>query len=493
MPGAAARERAVVITGSLTLVFTAWGLGCVQLWALHTLLFGSACTFALSIIPLTRNWNGTDGQHGNVQNFKRLLEFPVFWLGLLFLIYIGIQGMNPSWVQVKGENGWWVEELSAVSWLPSGVRADYQSMNAFRVMASFSAAHLLVCGLWIGLRRRKSVLRVLWIFSISGFLMAVLAILQKFTGADAVYWRIPSPNPSFWGTFFYRNEATIYLTLVITATATLYFYYFKQVERRGRSSGPHLLVFFFVVVIYTSIALALSRGGILFGGVVTAAFLSTVIFSLLYSPTIMKSVPLILITIILLGSCGYVAFNEIDVDAIKKRFGDVEETILNADKDSRVITTKVTWEMAQEKLWYGWGAGSWRYIFPMYQKSYPEIYYQRYDQKRGWLGRRVYHYAHNDVVQFLCEYGIIGCSLLLLIFAYWIGCLLFRASEQPLGAFMLMVGMIMALCHAFVDFVFQNPANWLVLNAVICLCIKIFMLDTKRRKLSKRMEWGVRY
>ena len=67
--------------------------------------------------------------------------------------------------------------------------------------------------------------------------------------------------------------------------------------------------------------------------------------------------------------------------------------------------------MAKEELWLGWGAGSWRYIFPMYQKSYPEIYYQRYHPRHGWKGRRVYHYAHNDVVQFLCEYGIVGCSL----------------------------------------------------------------------------------
>ena len=481
VPAIAVREWAVLVTGGLTLAFTAWGLGGVQLWSLHTLLIGGALTFLLSLMPLTREWNGTDGQHGNLKNFRRLLRFPVFWLGLLFLVYIFIQGMNPAWIQKKSEAGWWLEEFGGIPWLPSGVNADYRSVNAFRVLVGFGAAHLLVCGLWVGLRRRKSILRLLWIFILSGCGMAVLAIIQKFTGADAVLWRVESPNQSFWGTFFYRNEAVAYLSLVITATSVLYFYYFDRAERRGLSSSPHLLLFFFAAIIYTSVALALSRGGIIFCGMVTAVFFCAVIVRLLCSSGVYKSIPLILITFILLSSGSYVAFKQIDLEAVQVRFGDIEETIREADKDSRMITTKVTWKMAQERLWFGWGAGSWRYVFPMYQKSYPEIYYQRYDRKRGWVGRKVYYYAHNDVAQFLCEYGIIGCSLLLLIFAYWIGRQWFGGSGHAYGMLMIHTGMAMALCHAAVDFVFQSPVNWLTLNAVICICVKLFLLDSRRR------------
>ena len=168
VPAIAPRELAVFCTGSLTLAFTAWGLSGVRLWSLHALLVGGMLTFLLATIPLPGPWNGTDGQHGNMQNLKRLFRFPVFWLSLAFLLYLLIQGLNPNWIQMQDERGWWLEELESIRWLPSSVSANYKTMNAFRVLASFGAAYLLVCGLWVGLQRRVSVVLSLWIFLLSG-------------------------------------------------------------------------------------------------------------------------------------------------------------------------------------------------------------------------------------------------------------------------------------------------------------------------------------
>ena len=50
-PSVAPREWAVVLTGALTLAFTAWGLAGVQLWSLHTLLAGGLLTLLFSIAP----------------------------------------------------------------------------------------------------------------------------------------------------------------------------------------------------------------------------------------------------------------------------------------------------------------------------------------------------------------------------------------------------------------------------------------------------------
>ena len=480
VPAIAPREWAVVGVGSLTLAFTAWGLSGVRLWSLHVLFTGALLTFLLAIIPLPKFWNGTDGQHGNLKNFMRLLRFPVLWLGLAFLTYLLIQGLNPAWIQMKNENGWWLEELDSVAWLPSSVSASYRTTNAFRVLTSFGATFLLVCGLWVGLQRRMCAVFLFWTFLVSGVGMAIVAILQKFTGAKAVLWTLPSPNGSFWGTFFYRNEAVAYLTLIITISGVLYFYHLNRSEQRGASGGPHLLLFAFVVIVYTSIALALSRGGIILGGFMVGTFFCTLIARWLYTLKANKSVPLIVLTALLFVSSGYATFRYIDIDAIKKRFGDIEKTIEMADRDSRAITTKITWEMFQEKPWFGWGAGSWRYVFPSYQRNYPEIYYLRYDKERGWVGRKIYYYAHNDIVQFLCEYGIIGCILLLLVFAYWIGLLWFRISGNILAVLMLQLGMAVAISHAAVDFIFQSPAYWLALNGTICVSVKLLLMDTKR-------------
>jgi O-antigen ligase len=479
-PSVARREWAVVLVGGLTLAFTAWGLAGAPLWSLHTLLAGGLLTLLFSVVPLPQDWNGSDGEHGNTKNVKRLLRFPVFWLSVALLGYFCIQGLNPAWVQIWGENGWYVEEVEAIAWLPTGVDTRYSPMNAFRVLSYFAAAYTLVCGLWVGVRRRSSAILLLWTLVISGVCMAIVAILQKFTGTDLVLWTVQSPNAQFWGTFFYRNHGAAYLILMIIACSTLYFYHFNRAERRAQSGGPYLLLFVFVAVLMTSIGLALSRGGILFGSLMTGCFFIAAAARWLFSSAIRNSLVLTLVVGSLLGAGGYMAFQYVDVEDIERRFGDIEKTIETADQDSRMICTKVTWKMAQEALWFGWGAGSWRYVFPMYQKSYPEIFYIRYHPSRGWLGRKVYHQAHNDVVQFLCEYGIVGCSFLILIFGYWVWCLLFRASGNTMSAVMLLIGLVVVLGHAFADFILQSPVYWVALNGLFCVSVKLLSLHSER-------------
>ena len=466
--------------GSFTLAFTAWGLAGVQLWSLHTLLVGGVVTFFLAVVPMPQRWNGLDGQHGNIENVERLLKFPVFWLSVAFLVHVLIQGLNPAWVQVQDERGWWIEAVQPVKWLPSGVRASYANMNAFRVLASFGATFSLVCGLWVAVRRRFSAVILLWVLAGSGVGMAIVAILQKFSDAGGVLWIVPSSNVNFWGTFFYRNEAVAYLTWIIATCGMLYFYHFNKSVNRGQNSGPHLLLFVFVAILYTSIGLALSRGGILFGGFVTCSFFILATVRWLVSSHVYKSLFLMGVTVLLLGGGMYTTLKYVDVAAIEARFDDFEEKIQMVDEDSRMITSRITWKMAQEKLWFGWGAGSWRYCFPMYQRAYPEIYYSRYDRKRGWPGRKVYYYAQNDIVQFLCEYGIVGCSLLLLVYFYWISCLWFRTSSNVLSALMLQVGILIGFLHAAVDFILQSPVYWLAFNGVLCVGVKLFMLDSER-------------
>ena len=142
--------------------------------------------------------------------------------------------------------------------------------------------------------------------------------------------------------------------------------------------------------------------------------------------------------------------------------------------------------MAQEEFVYGWGAGSWRYIFPMYQKSYPNIFYVRYSKNKGWVGRKFFREAHNDVVQYFFELGIVGSSFLLLYFLYWIFSLLFRSAGNYFSAFILLLGMLLAFAHAFVEFIFQSPAYWLAFNGMLCVSVQLLALESKRIYRSVR-------
>jgi O-antigen ligase len=410
-----------------------------------------------------------------------LLRFPFFWPSLLFLIYILIQGLNPAWKQVFYEDSWWIEDLDFISWLPSGGQANYDPMNAFRVLSSFAAAFTLVWGLWVGIRRRQSALTVFWAFVVSGVAMALLAMVQSFLEVEKVLWSIKSANPTYWGSFFYGNHASAYLCMIMIGCGVLYFYYSGQSRRRGNSGGPHLLLFVFMALVYTSVCLALSRGGILLGSGYFICFLVCAVSQRVWGGfSIQSLVVSALIGLVLLGG-AFGALRYIDVEGLKKEFSTFEATLENVDQDMRYKLTELTWDMSQDRLAYGWGAGSFRYVFPGYQSRDNTVFYGHQTRNGEWRGRKFFRYAHNDIVQFLSEYGIVGYSFLLLAFAYWIYGLFFRSSGNALCALMLCIGFVVVFGHAFIEFTFQSPAYWVGFNALCCITVKLLTLDDERR------------
>ena len=497
----ALRDWGVALVGGLTLAFTAWGFGGVRMWSLHVLLAGGLLTFLLALGP-SLEWRAsgnmresTDGQGRpvppsaarlrlvffNPAGLGRLVRLPYFWLSLAFLIYLLVGALNPGAEVVREpERGWWVEAVVAPlgTMLPISVRSDYVPMNAWRVVVSFTAAFALTWGLWAGLTRRKPVLLVLWSFLASGSCMGLVAILQQLSGAEAVLWTFPSTNPNFWGTFFYRNQAAAYLNLVLVAASFLFFYHAAKSRQHLRNGGPHFLCFLLFAATATSIGLALSRGGILFGLILSLCFGVLLAIFAVQGLFQVRSVVLTGLTLLLLTTGSYSIFKYIDLDAIEQRFGDIEATLENADKDARALSTRATWEMAQGRLAQGWGAGSFRYIFPMYQRNYPELFYGRYDRRNErWVGRKMYRYAHNDIVQFVAEYGLIGTILIFGAIATLLGQALYYSGRHNLALLMLLAGAGQAFGHAFFDFIFNSPAYWLALLSVLTAATRLLQLE----------------
>jgi hypothetical protein len=71
--------------------------------------------------------------------------------------------------------------------------------------------------------------------------------------------------------------------------------------------------------------------------------------------------------------------------------------------------------MAQTRGVTDWDADSFRFIFPMYQSGYPSIYYSHYHKKKGWIARKLYCYAHNDIAQSHAGYNAVGSGFLVLM------------------------------------------------------------------------------
>ncbi|MDQ8195222.1 O-antigen ligase family protein [Coraliomargarita sp. SDUM461004] len=493
------REWLVATTSGLTLAFTAWGLGGVQLWSLHVLLLGGGLTLLLALMPwpsrhrMIARGKATSLGSGDapfreqspewVTAIQRLLRWPFFWCSALYLIYLLLGAFNPAAEVVRDERGWWVEAIppTLASWLPTSVRADYTVMNAWRVLVSFSGTCFLVWGIWAGVTRRKTSLLVLWCLLLSGVGMGMVGILQHLTEAKEVLWNFPSSNRQFWGSFFYRNQGAAYLNIILVAAAFLFFYHAVKTRQRSRSGGPHFLCFFLFFITATSIGLALSRGGILFGLLLSVVFAGLLVIYAIQSLFHVRSLALSLITIVMLATSIYTVLTYIDYEAIEQRFGDLEEAIEGADQDARAFSTKATWDMAQDRLTLGWGAGSFRHIFPMYQRNYPEIYYNYFHKKKQqWIGRKVYRYAHNDIVQFLAEYGVIGSLFIFGGIVLLLAQALYHSGDQSFATLVLLAGVAQAFGHAFLDFIFNSPAYWMAFMGLLVTATKLLKLEQKR-------------
>ena len=115
------------------------------------------------------------------------------------------------------------------------------------------------------------------------------------------------------------------------------------------------------------------------------------------------------------------------------------------------------------------------------QKKYNVLWYYTYREDRGWIGRKIYDYAHNDWVQFLADYGIAGCAFILLMFGLLL-CSSFSAFYYRISAGLIsLFGLLLIAIHNFVDFIFSCPAYWIAFWCSLFLIYKLFDLELKER------------
>jgi O-antigen ligase len=105
-----------------------------------------------------------------------------------------------------------------------------------------------------------------------------------------------------------------------------------------------------------------------------------------------------------------------------------------------------TWTMAKDKLWFGWGMGSYPHVFTLYnsQTSVDKL-------------PVFYRDAHSDWLQALAEHGILGSALLALCAILPLWQLRRRHFTSAIPAYLL-GGCMLILLYAWVEFPYGNLA-----------------------------------
>jgi len=463
---------------TIHLCFLPWALGTMHLWSQCTSLVLAVIGFVAAARPrlYTETNDAGDPVGVQVRPLQRLWRFPIFWIGLVALAYIALQGFNPAFRYRENTAYCWIEPLACVSWLPAGMDVPLAAAGPWRALIIHASLWLTLCTVWIGFMRRLS-FRLLFSFLVAnGVLLAFLGLAQLLTHASGIFWAVQSHSASFIASFIYRNHAGAYFNLILALAAGLAWWYFTHAQRHLEKSSPASVLTFCASILGVTVLFTLSRGS----SITMAVFLlltgTLFVWSLWHQPSDRRSsIALVGLVILLVGFIG-VGLYSLNAKNVRKRF----ESMLTdpvASVADRSEAHAAAAEMLVARPLFGYGAGCFRYGFPEYVSKHPSIYYS------GIANRRFWEHAHNDLLEFPIEYGIVGSALFLAGLG-WLGWRLvrWRCWSNPL-ALPLVLGVSLTICHAWGDFVFQNPAiliTWAVLLLAVSRWCELEQQPTTR-------------
>lgn len=462
---------------TLNLIILPWALGTMHVWS-QFLSLGLSVT-SVAVAMLSR-----PGADPSDRPVVRLLRFPVFWAGILALAYIAVQGLNPSWRYVADSKSWWLVPVHHNAYLPSGVDAPFAKSNPWRAMVIFASTWALVCSVWSGFLRRQSYRLMFGAIAFGGALLAFVGLVQQATGTDRIFWayKVP-PTAQFMASFIYRNHAGAYFNLVVAVAVGVAGWHWRRTQRNLESPGAAVAFGFAAALIGTAVIFSASRMSI----VMLVAFTLMVAlgpalktFSLHGGRRRPRSWAVTAIPVVCILAIGIVSF---EASGVWERFASLVASP-SASLRFRTVGREAAGNMLNDRWVLGWGAGCFRYGFPLYAQHYPEIYLSGRD------GRKYWEHVHDDLLEFPIDLGAVGMIPIAaaLGFAAWrLIRVRFWRNHVSLCA---VAGCLLTLVHAWVDFVFQNPAVMLTWAVLLVGAIRWAELESaveQRRVIPLRM------
>ena len=389
---------------------------------------------------------------------KKLFKLLPFWCGLALFTYFAVQGIN-VWGSVTERDLFWrIFKESYISWLPNGLKAPFLSddrdpggMNAWRLLLTLAGPWMFFCALQVGLSQRRSYKILSWVSVISATIFGAWAFNNQFSQGTILGYLIPSGTQTF-GTFIDRTHAGVFFYLNVALAMTLGFCHFRKDENSSLKGGPHLIAIFFTVLLVILGIVSYSMAVILILASSLLLIFPLAFFIGMPQKSQLKLCPNILLFMMIFGLVLGLATTINSKNLERKINAKIANLVVKKEND-RASYAKATLDMATAggvngKIWYGWGAGSYRWVSPYFQAQQKEL-----TDKEGRLLYRAI-YAHNDWLQMLAEWGVVGMMPVFLMVLWFLnlGRKCFGRGRPELIPLFLII--ILLGIHAAIDLLF---------------------------------------
>jgi O-antigen ligase len=464
------RERLLLSLVCAHLCFLPWALGDMHEWSQFASLACSSASMGVALF----SW------HTSLEpRTPRLSSQPIFWIGVALLAYVFIQAVNPAWSYKRDGSSWWLVGVKHVVWLPSGMDTPFSMANPWRYLVIYSSAWMTACAISVGFTRGRTV-RIFFIaLACNAFLLALLGLLERCTGADEILWHWRPPAYYFVSTFIYKNHAGAYFNIMLGICLGLATLYQERGRRLLEKSSPSMLFAFFGVIVALVIVFSYSRAATIlmlcYLPVVSALFAVSHLGLVKRSENAWRKIlPVCAVTT---GFCMLALLVLPTGQAMEKMEALVSGGRSDAP-DFRRAATRATLEMARSEPIFGWGAGSFRFEFPNFQRANVSILKDTQGNTLFW------EHAHNDYAELLSELGLAGMALISVgALGYALSLVRLRFWENRAAA-VIVGGCLLTLVHSYGDFNFYNPAILVTWCACLTAIRRLLETDEPGRRLA---------
>jgi hypothetical protein len=389
---------------------------------LNYLAFPSAALFA-QLLGASLLYDDVKSRPAS-ETFNNLLKCFPFWMGLALFAYFTIQGLN-TWGSVTERDLFWrIFKEPYIAWLPNGLKAPFFSdendpggMNAWRVLLTFAGPWMFFCALYIGIVHRRTYIALAWVSIITASLLVGYGYANQLTEGTILGYPVPD-NVRTYGPFIDRAHACTYFYFNAAIALALTFWHYRRKKDSNRLGGPHLISLFIGLLLFFGVFSTFSVGGILIS-LTLLLFVTPITYFLGLPLKSGKSLGVnfinVIIFLIMLGGLAYTyKYDQLEYNIQKKLKQTSKSTV-----DERAALRSATAQMirvggVEGKVWYGWGAGSYRWVSPYFQAQQPAL--QDKNQK---LSTRAI-YARSDWLQIIAEWGIVGALPVLLTIGWFV-------------------------------------------------------------------------
>ncbi|MDP5131491.1 MAG: O-antigen ligase family protein [Paraglaciecola sp.] len=316
------------------------------------------------------------------------------------------------------------------------------------LLKSFAYFCLFLCSLVL-INNEKRVKQALTLMLVVGSLQGLYGILEILLGAKfSLVFNIPIAE-SATGTFVYKNHFANFLMLCLSAGTGLIIASLNNNQSMSRRDwsraivssllGNKALVRICLAIMVIALVMSRSRMG---NTAFFAALTLVGIYALFADKKRSRGLSILVVSMIIIDLL--IVSSWFGLDKVQERL--TETSLAKEGRDEVVIDASVI--VADFPL-TGSGGGSFYSVFPSYKKA---DVYAFYDQ------------AHNDYLQTLIEYGLVGftclAAIVTLCFISAVAAIRKRKSSVYKGAaFASLMAIIGMLIHMTVDFPLQAAAN----------------------------------